>query len=203
MLQCLHWKTHMILTRYVHQFELLYLKLAESICSSNNWWLITILIPLFGGTFCQQWIKVVLRVLQKLQLEAILSLAELKQGLSVCVCKCFVCFWRCVLQKGHSSDHSCMGNHSCDEKCTYCSLESHQGNELEECRNLAGHDGSHDCKKKNHTCRSSVLYLINHLIVTNFVAWRLAMKVTNCYKLENALFILIKWKVICGWDVVF
>lgn len=61
---------------------------------------------------------------QKLQLEAVLALAELKQGLSVCDCKCFVCFWRCVLEKGHSSDHSCMGkgNHVCAERCTYCSI---------------------------------------------------------------------------------
>jgi hypothetical protein len=91
---------------------------------------------------------------QKLQLEAVLSLAKLKQGLSVCGCKCSVCFWRCVLEKGHSSDHSCMGNHVCSEKCTYCSLELHQDqeNEVEECKNLAGHEGNHDCKKKNHTC---------------------------------------------------
>jgi len=34
---------------------------------------------------------------QNLQLEAVLSLAELKQGLVVCGCKCSVCFWRCVL----------------------------------------------------------------------------------------------------------
>ena len=45
-----------------------------------------------------------------------------------------------------------MGNHVCDEKCTYFSLEPYQGNEVEECQNLVGHDGSHDCKKKNHTC---------------------------------------------------
>ncbi|KAH9301320.1 hypothetical protein KI387_012903, partial [Taxus chinensis] len=32
---------------------------------------------------------------QKLQLEVVATLAELKQGLSVCGCKCFVCFWRC------------------------------------------------------------------------------------------------------------
>ncbi|KAH9320477.1 hypothetical protein KI387_015116 [Taxus chinensis] len=88
---------------------------------------------------------------QKLQLEAVVALAELKQGLSVCGCKCFVCFWRCVLQKGHSSDHSCMGNHACMEKCTYCSLETGLA-EVEECRNVAGHEGDHDCKRRNHTC---------------------------------------------------
>ena len=33
---------------------------------------------------------------QKLQLEAVLVLAELKHGLCVCGCKCFVCYWRCV-----------------------------------------------------------------------------------------------------------
>ena len=32
------------------------------------------------------------------------------------------------------------------------SLELDQENEVEECQNLAGHDGNHDCKKKNHTC---------------------------------------------------
>ncbi|GLJ12793.1 hypothetical protein SUGI_0197940 [Cryptomeria japonica] len=90
--------------------------------------------------------------LQKLQLEAVAALAELKQGLSVCGCKCSVCFWRCVLQKGHTSDHSCMGNHACAEKCTYCSLEAGVGIEVEECRNLAGHDGDHDCKRRNHSC---------------------------------------------------
>ena len=45
-----------------------------------------------------------------------------------------------------------MSDHVCVEKCTYCSLELDQGNEVEECRNLAGHDGNHDCKRKNHTC---------------------------------------------------
>ena len=91
--------------------------------------------------------------IKKLQLEAILALVELKQGLSVCGCKCSECFWRCVLEKGHSYDHSCMSNHVCVDKCTYCSLElSDRGNEVEECQNFAGHDGNHDCRKKNHTC---------------------------------------------------
>jgi hypothetical protein len=31
--------------------------------------------------------------IQKLQLEAVLALAELKQGDSVCGCKCSICFW--------------------------------------------------------------------------------------------------------------
>eukprot|EP01018_Ginkgo_biloba_P007841 Gb_06198 [translate_table: standard] len=77
---------------------------------------------------------------QKLQLEASAALAELKQGLSVCGCKCSVCFWRCVLEKGHSSSHSCMGNHVCTEKCTYCSLE-------------IGHEGLHKCNSPQHLCK--------------------------------------------------
>ncbi|GLJ12791.1 hypothetical protein SUGI_0197900 [Cryptomeria japonica] len=89
---------------------------------------------------------------QKLQLETVAALAELKQGLSVCGCKCSICFWRCALQKGHSSDHSCMGNHACTEQCTYCSVEASLGIEVEECRNLAGHEGDHDCRRRNHTC---------------------------------------------------
>ena len=89
---------------------------------------------------------------QKLQLEVVLALVEMKRGLSVCGCNCSVCFWWCVLEKVHFADHSCMSNHVCVGKCTYCSLELDQENEVEECRNLAGHDGNHNYKNKNHTC---------------------------------------------------
>ncbi|KAH9309559.1 hypothetical protein KI387_037470 [Taxus chinensis] len=54
-------------------------------------------------------------VVQRLQLEASVALGKVKQGLSVCGCKCSVCFWRCVLEKGHIDDHSCMSSHSCAE----------------------------------------------------------------------------------------
>ena len=36
-------------------------------------------------------------------------------SLSGCGCKGSICFWQCVLEKRHSSDHSCVGNHVCDE----------------------------------------------------------------------------------------
>jgi uncharacterized protein YegL len=87
----------------------------------------------------------------KLQLEAAAGIAEMKQRLSVCGCKCSKCFWRCMLEKGHVSSHSCMGSHVCSEKCTFCSKEEVE-NSVEECKNLAGHEGPHDCKMKNHTC---------------------------------------------------
>ncbi|KAH9289235.1 hypothetical protein KI387_033352, partial [Taxus chinensis] len=89
---------------------------------------------------------------QRLQLEANVVLGKVKQGLSVCGCKCSVCFWRCVLEKGHRDDHSCMGSHSCAESCSYCAQER-EG--LNICKDLAGHEGSHDCKEKNHTCRKT------------------------------------------------
>jgi hypothetical protein len=57
-----------------------------------------------------------------------------------------------------------MDNH--DDKYTYFSLESHQGNEVEECWNLVGHDWSHDCKKKWHTCmKICSLFGMFHLIL--------------------------------------
>ena len=96
---------------------------------------------------------------QKLQLEAVLALAEFKHGLSVCGCKCSVCFWRCVLENDHCFDHSCISNHVCVEKCTYCSLELDQENEVEECRNLAGHDGNHNCKKEKSYMYGDMFFL--------------------------------------------
>ncbi|XP_057849511.2 uncharacterized protein LOC131060350 [Cryptomeria japonica] len=87
-----------------------------------------------------------------LQLEASLGLGEVKQGLSICGGKCSVCFWRCVLEKGHDkfdSAHSCMGSHSCTENCTYCFRD---GDDSSLCGDLAGHEGAHNCKEKNHTC---------------------------------------------------
>jgi hypothetical protein len=57
-----------------------------------------------------------------------------------------------------------MDNH--DEKHTYFSLKSHQGNEVEECWTLVGHYGSHDCKKKCHTCMEiCFLFGMLHLIL--------------------------------------
>ena len=52
----------------------------------------------------------------------------------------------------HPFDHSYMGSHVCAQKCTHCSLQLYRENEVEKCWNLAGHEGNHDCKKKNHTC---------------------------------------------------
>ncbi|XP_057849503.2 uncharacterized protein LOC131060344 [Cryptomeria japonica] len=86
---------------------------------------------------------------KSLKLEANVALDKVKKGLSVCGCKCSDCFWRCVMDKGHGDQHSCMGSHSCTENCSYCSRE---GNVLRSCRGLAGHEGAHDCKEKNHTC---------------------------------------------------
>ncbi|GLJ33822.1 hypothetical protein SUGI_0679990 [Cryptomeria japonica] len=86
---------------------------------------------------------------QRLKLEANVALGEVKQGLSVCGCKCSICFWRCVMEKSHDNQHDCMGSHSCTESCTYCARE---GNILSSCGDLAGHEGAHDCKEKNHTC---------------------------------------------------
>ncbi|XP_057831411.1 uncharacterized protein LOC131042113 [Cryptomeria japonica] len=104
----------------------------------------------------QQWISTNTRDfcksedVQKLQLEASLALGEVKQGLSVCGCKCSKCYWRCVFEKGHSQDHSCEGSHSCTEICTYCVRE---GNNSNLCKDLAGHQGHHHCKERTHTCR--------------------------------------------------
>ncbi|GLJ34389.1 hypothetical protein SUGI_0691410 [Cryptomeria japonica] len=89
---------------------------------------------------------------QRLQLEADVALGKVKQGLIVCGCKCSVCFWRCVMEKGHGDQHSCMGSHSCTENCSYCARE---GDSLNLCGDLAGHEGNHNCKKKNHTCGES------------------------------------------------
>lgn len=41
--------------------------------------------------------------------------------------------------------------------------------EVEECTNLAGHEGNHDCKKKNHTCVDICFLFGNHPIATNLV----------------------------------
>jgi hypothetical protein len=54
-------------------------------------------------------------------------------------------------EKGHVSSHSCMGSHVCSEKCTFCTMEEVE-NSVEECKDLAGHEGPHDCKMRNHTC---------------------------------------------------
>lgn len=89
---------------------------------------------------------------QRLQLEANLALGEVKHGLSVCGCKCSVCFWRCVMEKGHIDHHSCMGSHLCTENCSYC---ARQGDGVSSCGDLAGHEGNHNCKKQNHTCGES------------------------------------------------
>ncbi|GLJ58290.1 hypothetical protein SUGI_1429010 [Cryptomeria japonica] len=89
---------------------------------------------------------------QRLQLEANVALGKVKQGLSVCGCKCSVCFWRCVMEKGHGDRHSCMGSHLCTENCSYCTRE---GDSLSLCGDLAGHEGNHNCKRKNHTCGQS------------------------------------------------
>ncbi|XP_057849508.2 uncharacterized protein LOC131060346 [Cryptomeria japonica] len=94
---------------------------------------------------------------QRLQLEANLALGKVKQVLSVCGCKCSVCFWRCVMEKGHVERHSCMGNHVCTESCSYCARE---GDSFSSCGDIAGHEGSHNCNKKNHTCGESC-YLCN------------------------------------------
>ncbi|XP_057826276.2 uncharacterized protein LOC131038027 [Cryptomeria japonica] len=88
--------------------------------------------------------------MQKLKLEANVALSKIRQGLSLCTCKCSVCFWKCVMEKGHDNQHDCMGSHSCTENCSYCAREE---NSLNLCGDLAGHEGDHDCKKKNHnTC---------------------------------------------------
>ncbi|GLJ34388.1 hypothetical protein SUGI_0691360 [Cryptomeria japonica] len=92
---------------------------------------------------------------ERLVLEADVILGKIKQGLSVCGCKCSQCFWRCVLEKGHDDDHSCMSTHSCTEHCSYCVKEWGEREEVETlslCRDLAGHEGGHNCREKNHTC---------------------------------------------------
>ncbi|GLJ34377.1 hypothetical protein SUGI_0691170 [Cryptomeria japonica] len=89
---------------------------------------------------------------QRLQLEADVALGKVKQGLSVCGCECSDCFWRCVKEKGHEDDHSCMGSRFCTENCSYCARE---GDNLSLCGDLAGHERNHNCKKKNHTCGGS------------------------------------------------
>ncbi|KAH9289231.1 hypothetical protein KI387_033348 [Taxus chinensis] len=96
---------------------------------------------------------------ERLQLEADVLLGKVKQGLSVCGCKCSQCFWRCMLEKGHENEHSCMGSHLCTERCTYCVKEWEDGNGVREgfeilslCKDLDGHEGGHNCKERNHTC---------------------------------------------------
>ncbi|GLJ34364.1 hypothetical protein SUGI_0690960 [Cryptomeria japonica] len=86
---------------------------------------------------------------QRLQLEANVVLGETKQGLSVCGYKCYLCFWSCVIEKGHDDHHDCMGSHLCTETCSHCARD---GDILISCKDLAGHEGAHDCKERNHTC---------------------------------------------------
>jgi hypothetical protein len=95
--------------------------------------------------------------IQKLQLEAIALLADVQQNLRLCSCKCERCFLRCVQEKGHSSVHSCMGDHKCVEVCTYC-LDEQSSLGAGPCDDAAGHDGPHDCKVRSHTCAKTCTY---------------------------------------------
>ncbi|GLJ34369.1 hypothetical protein SUGI_0691060 [Cryptomeria japonica] len=102
---------------------------------------------------------------QQLQLEADVALGKIKEGLSVCGCKCSACFWRCLMEKGHNDHHSCMWSHSCTECCSFCARQvdifcccycvpktGRKRGILSLCRDLAGHGGFHDCRRKKHTC---------------------------------------------------
>eukprot|EP00698_Gefionella_okellyi_P021129 TRINITY_DN6757_c0_g1_i2.p1 TRINITY_DN6757_c0_g1~~TRINITY_DN6757_c0_g1_i2.p1 ORF type:complete len:2398 (+),score=351.14 TRINITY_DN6757_c0_g1_i2:352-7545(+) len=86
--------------------------------------------------------------MMQLQRELETRLTMLRQAWQLCDVKCDSCFFRCVRAKGTHKQHDCDGSHQCESECDYC-LESGEGCA---CRDLAGHDGTHDCKVKPHTC---------------------------------------------------
>lgn len=89
---------------------------------------------------------------QKLRLEAVTMLAEVREKLSVCSCKCQTCFFRCVLEKSHSSEHSCLGSHLCSAVCDFCADQEGSESKRNECSYASGHEGQHSCKELKHTC---------------------------------------------------
>lgn len=96
---------------------------------------------------------------QNLRLAATSILAELRQSLSLCSCKCKSCFLCCVLQKGHGADHNCMGGHVCTQACTYCVEEKRHEDFENECSLPSGHEGAHDCKVRPHCCGKQCRFL--------------------------------------------
>ncbi|KAH7282153.1 hypothetical protein KP509_35G015100 [Ceratopteris richardii] len=101
---------------------------------------------------------------QQLLLEVSSKLAELKNKVLLCSCKCSKCFLTCVLRKGHHSDHSCLGTHICSQKCTFCQEEQAMYlNNAETAlivvkyADVAGHSGRHDCNIRMHTCQKDFI----------------------------------------------
>ncbi|KAL2635735.1 hypothetical protein R1flu_007214 [Riccia fluitans] len=93
--------------------------------------------------------------IQRVTLEAAALCAELIQQLSVCSCTCKKCFLRCTKEKGHADGHLCLGDHLCIQFCSYCVREKDADSEnisVNKCSDAAGHQGSHDCRVKEHTC---------------------------------------------------
>ncbi|KAL2635730.1 hypothetical protein R1flu_007209 [Riccia fluitans] len=93
--------------------------------------------------------------IQRVTLEAAALCAELIQQLSVCSCTCEKCFLRCTKEKGHADGHLCLGDHLCTQFCSYCVREKDADSEnisVNKCSDAAGHQGSHDCRVKEHTC---------------------------------------------------
>ncbi|EFJ05272.1 hypothetical protein SELMODRAFT_431728 [Selaginella moellendorffii] len=69
---------------------------------------------------------------QNLLLETTAAVAEAKDRMALCSCKCEQC---CILEKAHPRVHSCKGNHRCKEQRSFCK------------------EGDSTVEVKGHTCR--------------------------------------------------
>ncbi|MCO5576995.1 hypothetical protein L7F22_030816 [Adiantum nelumboides] len=97
--------------------------------------------------------------MQKLVHKAATKLLDMRHKIQLCTCKCTKCFLLCLLLKGHTLDHSCLGSHLCMQECSYCYEEAEvSGQMILECNDLAGHNGTHDCKKRTHTCEEPCMF---------------------------------------------
>ncbi|KAL3686193.1 hypothetical protein R1sor_004215 [Riccia sorocarpa] len=99
--------------------------------------------------------------IERLTLEVVTMCSELMQHLSVCSCTCEKCFFRCVREKVHVDGHSCLGDHFCTRSCSFCVAEKEDAAEevvVNKCSDAAGHQGSHNCRIKSHTCSKACEY---------------------------------------------
>ncbi|RLN15234.1 hypothetical protein BBJ28_00008217 [Nothophytophthora sp. Chile5] len=73
---------------------------------------------------------------------------------------CSECQLQCIRSACHSFDeeHDCGMSHSCRSLCEYCIRCGQAGKEIPPCAAKAGHEGSCDCGKGDHTC-GSLCYL--------------------------------------------
>ncbi|CAB4409761.1 unnamed protein product [Rhizophagus irregularis] len=106
----------------------------------------------------QEWFKQnTIRFLQDNN-EIVIARYALEQEISkltllwtLCGMTCHFCGLRCLKNRDHEDDHSCLTDHKCQLTCQF--TEAHVSNlPIPICSHKAGHEGKHACSEANHLC---------------------------------------------------